>query len=133
MNLPKSLGFSGAIAAIASCAVPQFCSAADDMATGAGLEEVIVTARKRSENLQAVPLSISVVGKEQLDRDGFARPAQIAKLTPGVTFDLGSYRAIRGQRCAACRPSAAGRVSRCWSTARISVARTCTSAAHRAR
>jgi iron complex outermembrane recepter protein len=112
MNLPKSLGFSGAIAAIASFSGPQICSAADDMATGAGLEEVIVTARKRSENLQVVPLSISVVGSERLERDGFARPAEIAKLTPGVTFDMGSYPndtrpAMRGMQAERGRPSVA--------------------------
>ena len=35
--------------------------------TQGGLEEIIVTAQKREENLQAVPLSIQAIGTERLE------------------------------------------------------------------
>ena len=36
----------------------------------AQLEEVVVTARKRSENLQDVPMSVTAISAEQLERLG---------------------------------------------------------------
>lgn len=50
------------------------------------LEEIVVTARLRDENLQSVPASISVLTGEQLDA-ALVRTAQdIAELTPGFSF-----------------------------------------------
>ena len=51
----------------AACSVLAGATAAfaDDVAADAGLDEIVVTAERRSENLQKVPLSVAVVGGEQ--------------------------------------------------------------------
>jgi iron complex outermembrane receptor protein len=51
------------------------------------LEEVVVTARKREENLQEVPLSITAFTRDALDRRSITELEDIALLTPGFTFE----------------------------------------------
>ena len=41
---------------------------AQDSGASGGLEEVIVTAQKRSESLQDVPISVSALSGDQMDR-----------------------------------------------------------------
>lgn len=53
------------------------------------LEETIVTARKRTESLQDIPLSISTIGFQEIGRLGVTRTIDVAKLTPGLTFNRG--------------------------------------------
>ena len=53
-------------AALAVENVADAAAGGDARATGGGLEEVIVTAQKRSESLQVTPISISVLGAEGL-------------------------------------------------------------------
>jgi iron complex outermembrane receptor protein len=48
------------------------------------LEEVIVTAQKRSEDVQSVPMSVSVVGQEQLDDLHATQIADYAGYVPGL-------------------------------------------------
>lgn len=50
------------------------------------IEEIVVTATKRSENLQAVPISISAFSGEKLDALGVESATQLSKITPGLTF-----------------------------------------------
>lgn len=47
-----------------------------------GIEEIIVTARKRSENLQNVPLSIAAFGSEQIRELGIRNNYDVAAFTP---------------------------------------------------
>lgn len=54
--------------------------------TVGGLEEVVVTARKREEALQTVPLAITAFTGEQIRRAGIADLADLARLTPGLVF-----------------------------------------------
>lgn len=49
-------------------------------------EEIVVTAQKREENLQKVPLSISVVGSEQLDRAGALTLENAQYMVPSLNF-----------------------------------------------
>jgi iron complex outermembrane receptor protein len=49
-----------------------------------GIEEVVVTAQRRTENLQKTALSIDVFGGEQLRQAGIAKPDDLIKLAPGV-------------------------------------------------
>lgn len=51
------------------------------------LEEIVVTARKRSESLQDVPLSITAFTAEALERRLITELDDIALLTPGFTFE----------------------------------------------
>src|ERR1700733_1357881 len=48
------------------------------------LEEVIVTAQKRSEKLSHVPISITVLGKALMDKQGVRDVKDVARLVPGL-------------------------------------------------
>ena len=50
------------------------------------LEEVVVTARKRSETLQDVPISVSAFTESQIEQAGIERPADFIGLIPNVTI-----------------------------------------------
>jgi outer membrane receptor protein involved in Fe transport len=50
------------------------------------LEEVIVTARKRSENLQDVPISIDVYTAKDLQNLGISQFEDYATMTPSISF-----------------------------------------------
>lgn len=52
------------------------------------LEEVIVTARKRQESLQDVPLSINAFGDESLRAANVVGIDEVARLTPGLFFQF---------------------------------------------
>jgi len=54
---------------------------------GQAIEEVVVTATRRVENVQKVPLSISAFSDVKMDVLGVKNFAQLAKFTPGVTYD----------------------------------------------
>jgi len=51
---------------------------------GVNFEEVVVTAQKRAERLSRVPLSITVLGRAQLDKQGVRKVDDIARLVPGL-------------------------------------------------
>jgi outer membrane receptor protein involved in Fe transport len=50
------------------------------------LQEVIVTAQKRSENIDKVAMSIQAYSAEMLQKAGVEDPSGLAHLTPGLTF-----------------------------------------------
>ena len=51
-----------------------------------GLEEIIVTAQKRAENIQDVSIAIQAITAEGLVRSGISDVTRIDLITPGVTF-----------------------------------------------
>jgi iron complex outermembrane recepter protein len=51
-----------------------------------GLQEVVVTAQKRAEDLQKVPISLQVLGSEKLDQLQVHDLDDYAKLLPSVTY-----------------------------------------------
>ena len=53
------------------------------------IEEVVVMARKRSENLQEVPIAISAIDATTMERAGVERASDYISLIPNVT--LGRY------------------------------------------
>ena len=55
----------------------------------AELEEVTVTARKRVESLQEVPITVTAFTAEAIERRGIRNVQDVAKLTPGLSFDKG--------------------------------------------
>ncbi|MET0371523.1 MAG: TonB-dependent receptor [Sphingobium sp.] len=81
----------------ASLSVPAY--AQDD----SGLGDIIVTARKVSENLQNVPVAVTVQTGDALTQQSAVRIPDIARLTPGITFSSAASTAtassitIRGQ------------------------------------
>ena len=63
--------------------------------SGFVLEEVVVTARKREENLQNTPLSISAFTSNELEQRQIRSTDQLADVTPNLTFD--AYAPSSGQ------------------------------------
>lgn len=55
-------------------------------AQDAALEEVVVTARKRDENVFEIPVSVSAKSQEQLKRAGINNPEQLSSFVPGLDF-----------------------------------------------
>ncbi|HEY3785194.1 MAG TPA: TonB-dependent receptor [Steroidobacteraceae bacterium] len=55
-------------------------------ASANGLEEVVVTAQKRAENLQNVPISIQAINTEKLEQMNVTNFDDYAKLLPSVSF-----------------------------------------------
>ena len=77
--------------AFASSMLPAQVAAADaaDGAKDDAVADIIVTARKKSEVLQDIPLAIRVYDSAMIQREGIARIEDIARKTPGLTFDIG--------------------------------------------
>lgn len=81
--LPKRNPLWTAVAAtVMATAVPSTLA----QETSFAIEEVVVTARKRSENLQEVPIAISAIDEQTIDRAGIERPADYISLIPNVTI-----------------------------------------------
>lgn len=51
---------------------------------GASVEEIVVTAQKRSENVQSVPIAISAVTTDSLDRKQIESTLDLAEAVPGL-------------------------------------------------
>lgn len=56
----------------------------------AQLEEVVVTAQKRSENLQDVPLAVTSLSRQQIEESNLPDIAGLTALAPSLNFTLGS-------------------------------------------
>jgi len=50
------------------------------------IEEIVVTAQKREENLQEVPIMINAFSGDKLDAFGIESTADLQKVTPGLTY-----------------------------------------------
>lgn len=90
-HLPAYLAGTALAAAMsASSAYAQVAAAGDAVGVQAGLEEIVVTARKKSESLIEVPVAVSAVSPAELDRSGATNLAQIAQLVPQVQMFSGT-------------------------------------------
>jgi outer membrane receptor protein involved in Fe transport len=73
---------------------------AQDSSQAAAIEEIIVTAQKRTERLADVPMSITAATGDQLVKQGITDTSQLGKLVPGFTYQQSNYGnpvfAIRG-------------------------------------
>jgi iron complex outermembrane recepter protein len=71
------------------------------------LDEVIVTAQKREQNLQDTPLSISAVDSETLREEGIRNFSDMSRVAPEVEVQPGQFTniAIRGVRASAFGPT----------------------------
>ena len=77
----KKIVLSGILAVPASGAL-----IVSEMAYSQQLEEVIVTARARSETLQDVPATITAFTENQIENIGIQRAEDFIYMTPGVTM-----------------------------------------------
>ncbi|QMW22689.1 TonB-dependent receptor [Sandaracinobacteroides saxicola] len=82
----RKAAFAWAMAgtALASLSSPVLAQTA--AADSAGLDDIIVTAQKRSENLQDVPISVQAFGTKKIEQLGIANFQDYAKLLPSVSF-----------------------------------------------
>lgn len=74
---------SVSVLGMTSAARAETAEAAD--ASSGGLDEIIVTAQKRGENLQQTPLAISAISSEQLDLQQIAEAKDLGALAPNVS------------------------------------------------
>jgi len=65
-------------------------SSPTSLAESLGLGEVLVTAERRVQRLQDVPISVSAYGPGVMDAQGSRSIDDIARLTPGVDFERGT-------------------------------------------
>jgi iron complex outermembrane recepter protein len=59
-----------------------------------GLEEIVVTATRRSEELSKVPISVMAMSQDDMDVRGIKDFQDIARFTPGVSIDNSGTNAI---------------------------------------
>jgi iron complex outermembrane recepter protein len=80
---------AAALAGTGTSQGPAFADAAPAAATtaGGGLQEIVVTARKVQENLQDVPISISVLTSQDLANLAIGRFDDFAYKVPSMTFN----------------------------------------------
>lgn len=55
--------------------------------SGNGLEEIIVTAQRRAESAQDVPIAVAAFSAEQLERVGLASTVDLPAIIPGLTIN----------------------------------------------
>jgi iron complex outermembrane recepter protein len=107
-----SCGLASIVLGLAAVpAMAQSAGASSDAAE-ANYGEIIVSARKRDENLQDVPIAINVLSAEAINRKGIDGPGDVANQTPGLTFDVGlvpsdTRISIRGLQATRGRPNVA--------------------------
>jgi outer membrane receptor protein involved in Fe transport len=68
--------------------------------SSAGIDDIVVTAERRQESVNTVPLSINAVSADQLRNENITSVADLQKIVPGFHFSEGTYAApvyaIRG-------------------------------------
>ena len=77
--------FKAAFAASISLSVLATPAAAQDSSDGLG--DIIVTAQKRQENIQDVPIAISAVGNQYLESRGIQSIDDLSTISPNVKFE----------------------------------------------
>lgn len=95
----SALSFGTALATGIVLAAPP--SLAQDAASQEGVGEIVVTAQRRAERVQDVPISITALSDEDLKRAGVSDVSRLEQVTPGFTFGRSGSDArpsIRGVR-----------------------------------
>lgn len=77
---------TGAVAQVSASA-----AAAATPADGAMVDEVVVTAQRRSERLVDVPISVATASADDLQRAGPSSIENLTKVTPGIYFQRAVY------------------------------------------
>ena len=85
----KVLLASAAIVALTPAAAFAQTPPAEDI--GPQVEEVIITAQRREERLQDVPVTVSAFTGAQLERRGIESSEDLTKITPGLSFAQTGY------------------------------------------
>lgn len=88
----KLMGSAAAICLAGSWssgALAQTAAATDDAQTSqpdtkGGIQEIVVTAQRRQESTQDIPVAISALSEKSLENIGFQRPTDVAAIVPNV-------------------------------------------------
>ena len=100
-----ALAVSTLIGATSGAASAQTVAASRPAASDDALEQIVVTATRRSESIQDVPISVTAFSQADMDIQGVRSVDDIARLAPGIQFtrtnqgfgsDIGSSISIRG-------------------------------------
>ncbi|MBL0925357.1 MAG: TonB-dependent receptor [Sphingomonadaceae bacterium] len=89
--------FSGQVSAfvmaalmVSPPALAQGAEAPDSEEVSGGIEEIIVTARKRDENVQDIPVAVTALSGDALAARGVETTADIARFTPNLQLSNGT-------------------------------------------
>jgi iron complex outermembrane recepter protein len=82
MNLRPTRALAAALAA--SLALPLYVAPGTGVAQ---IEEIVVTTRRKEENLQDIPVAVSAFSAEMIEKQGLSSAADFVELIPGVQFD----------------------------------------------
>lgn len=74
-------------ASVAALALTQPAFAQDSDAADTGIGDIVVTAQKRAENVQDIPIAISAVSSEYLQARGIASIDTLGSVAPNVKFE----------------------------------------------
>src|SRR5258707_6235399 len=83
-------GALGAMSMLAATVAQAQQAPASTAENSGGLEEIVVTAQRRSENVQNVPIAISAFTAETLQSRNLVDVRAIGNLSPGVNLDAGA-------------------------------------------
>src|SRR6202011_4635996 len=84
---------AGACLATLAYANDATAAAATEPAAG-GLEEIVVTATRREENISKAPISVTAFSQDMIDQKGIKDFQYVARFTPGVSIDTSGTNAI---------------------------------------
>lgn len=94
------LALTGLVAAVSLAASPAHAQEQGQQLAVRGLEEIVVTATRREEKLQDVPVAVSAIGADEIAARGLTQYSDYLNSVPGAYFeDLGPGRSqvrIRG-------------------------------------
>jgi iron complex outermembrane recepter protein len=88
MHLPKEMKKLGLIGAAVAAAMASAPAPAQDATPSSSeeIDEVLVTARRRSETFKDVPMTVNVFTKEAIESAGIAKPADFIARVPNMTL-----------------------------------------------
>ena len=90
----RAVAGSLALAAAAAGATEASGAADAGAASTGALEEIVVTATRREENISKVPISITAMSQDDLDQKGIRDFSEMVRFTPGVSIDSSGTNAI---------------------------------------
>ena len=79
-------GVAAAVTVAVGGAAPEVSHAQVEAQQGDTLENIIVTARRREEQVQDVPLAISVVNAAHLEQTGTFNVGKLSQIQPSIQF-----------------------------------------------
>jgi iron complex outermembrane receptor protein len=89
LSLLTSVAAAAVFAGAAAAQTAPPSAQADGQSQAQTVQEVVVTAQKRKENLQKVPLSVTVVNSEALAKANVSGFSDLTKFTPSMTVSAG--------------------------------------------